>query len=291
MDFLAIPFGKFLDVIYDTLAFRNYGLAIIIFTVIVKLLLLPLTIKQLRSSAKMQEIQPKIQELNKRYKNDKEKLQQETMKLYSEHKYNPLSGCLPLLIQLPILLSLYQVIIRPITFMLGKGQLVPKLLEMVQKIHPISGYNKELEALKILTENPETLQTVSDIIKPEELVNMNFLGLDLGMTPKFDTNLLFGAQTMGTYLPLLILVIVAVGTTYLSTKLTMAKNTQTNNKNAPGSGQMNMLMYMGPVMTLIFSFSLPAGVILYWTAGYVFQIFQQLYVNKHVMNKKEVATK
>lgn len=93
-DFLAYPLGKFLKFIYD-IAFENYGLAIIIFTFIVRLALLPLTIKQHKSTMKMQEIQPLINDIQKKYKDDREAMNQELMKLYQEHNYNPAGGCLP----------------------------------------------------------------------------------------------------------------------------------------------------------------------------------------------------
>jgi hypothetical protein len=93
LDIIARPLGEFLLFIYNTLAFHNYGLAILTFTLVVKLVLLPLTVKQYRSSAKMQELQPLIQEIQKRYKNDKEKLNQEMIKVYQENNYNPAGGC------------------------------------------------------------------------------------------------------------------------------------------------------------------------------------------------------
>jgi YidC/Oxa1 family membrane protein insertase len=86
-----------------------YGLAIILFTLIIRILLLPLNIKQTKSQAKMQEIQPEIQKIQTKYKNDPQKSQQEVMKLYKEHNANPLSGCLPLLIQFPILIAMFHV--------------------------------------------------------------------------------------------------------------------------------------------------------------------------------------
>ena len=119
-DFIAKPLGQFLYFVYNTIAFKNYGLAIIIFTIVIKLVLLPLTIKQYRSTAKMQEIQPLIEDIQRRYKNDKEKMNQELMKLYQEHKYNPAGGCLPLLIQMPILFSLDCAINQPLRFILNK---------------------------------------------------------------------------------------------------------------------------------------------------------------------------
>lgn len=109
--------GALLRFIYEYLAFENYGLAIIIFTILTKLLLLPLTMKQMKSTSKMQELQPELQKLQKMYANNKEKLNEEMMKLYQKHNYNPASGCLPLLIQFPILIALYRVLIKPLTYM------------------------------------------------------------------------------------------------------------------------------------------------------------------------------
>ena len=120
-DFITVPLGQFLYFVYNTVAFKNYGVSVIIFTIIIKLVLLPLTVKQYRSTSKMQEIQPLIQDIQRRYKNDKEKMNQELMKVYQEHKYNPASGCLPMLIQLPVIFSLYWVINQPLKFLLRKS--------------------------------------------------------------------------------------------------------------------------------------------------------------------------
>jgi YidC/Oxa1 family membrane protein insertase len=88
----------------------NYGIAIILLTILVKVVLLPLTIKQTRSMIAMQKIQPEIKKLQEKYKDDKEKLSQEMMKFYKENKVNPLGGCLPLLLQLPIFFALFSVL-------------------------------------------------------------------------------------------------------------------------------------------------------------------------------------
>jgi YidC/Oxa1 family membrane protein insertase len=93
---------------------QNYGLSIILFTVFVKVLLLPLTIKQTKSTKAMQDIQPKLQEIQEKYKSKPEKQQQEIMNLYKEAKVNPVAGCLPLIIQMPILFGLYNVLMHPV---------------------------------------------------------------------------------------------------------------------------------------------------------------------------------
>lgn len=283
-DFIAFPLGQFLYFIYNNISFQNYGLAIIIFTIVIRLLILPLTIKQYHSTAKMQEVQPLIQEIQKKYKNDKEKLNQELMKVYQENKVNPAGGCLPLLIQMPILFSLYYVISSPLKYMLKKSpEVISQLLSYVPKADQIGRFS-DINIINYFSKFPEKLTGISELLKPEELINLKFAGLNLGLIPSFQTSVLFGDKG-SQYLPLLIIPILAVITTYLSTKLTMAKTTQQNG-NSSAQAMQNSMMYIGPLMTLIFSFQLPAGLGLYWIAGYIVQIFQQLYLNKYVLKKK-----
>ena len=112
MNIISNLLGHVLRVIFELV--NNYGMAIIIFTIFVKLLLLPLTIKQTKSTKAMQDMQPKMQEIQAKYKDKPEKQQQEIMKLYQEYKINPLAGCLPLLIQMPILIGLFTVLREPV---------------------------------------------------------------------------------------------------------------------------------------------------------------------------------
>lgn len=291
LDYIARPLGEFLLFIYNTLAFHNYGLAIILFTIVIKLVLLPLTVKQYRSSAKMQEIQPLIQEVQKRYKNDKEKLNQEMMKVYQENNYNPAGGCLPMLVQMPILISLYWVIIQPLKFLLHKTptqvtQLIAKATQLIGNTAPM-GYQKEVSTLNYFYQHQDKLSQVSGLLSAKELINMKFLVFHLGEIPSYATNKLFGPEWQ-IYLPLIILPLIAAATTFISTKLTMPRNTQNNNQPAMGSSLTNSMMYIGPVMTLVFAFQIPASASLYWSVSYIFTIFQQMYINKHVIGKKNI---
>lgn len=298
LDVICVPLGKFLYFIYNTLGFHNYGLAIIIFTLVVKLVLLPLTLKQYKSTTKMQAIQPQLQEIQKRYKNDKEKLNQEMMKLYQDNGVNPAGGCLPLLVQMPILISLYWVIVQPMKFMLGKTQdQITKAVEVATNAakaagdlanqNAILGNIRELFALNYVNEHKELLNQLVGVLEADKLINFNFLGLHLGKIASYSMDVIKTAP--GVYLPLLLLPIIGVITTFLSTKLSMPKKNPNNpaGQNAMANSMTNSMMYIGPVMTLIFSFQLPAGVVLYWICGYVFQIFQQLYINKTILRKNE----
>src|SRR5688500_18740205 len=119
--------GAVLSFFYDIIP--SYGVAIILLTVFVRVILLPLTIKQTRSMKQMQEIQPKVKELQRKYKGNRQKLNEELMKLYKEHQVNPLGGCLPLLLQLPVFFALYQVLTKG-----GGTQYLPEGAALVESI-------------------------------------------------------------------------------------------------------------------------------------------------------------
>lgn len=114
LDFIASPLGTLLRMIFNFIG--DYGYSIIIFTILTKLILLPINIKQTESTKRMNEINPLMKEIQEKYKNDKEKMNQKLMELYKEKNYNPASGCLPALIQMPILFSLYYVIQNPVKY-------------------------------------------------------------------------------------------------------------------------------------------------------------------------------
>ncbi|MDP4180185.1 MAG: YidC/Oxa1 family membrane protein insertase [Bacillota bacterium] len=275
-DIIAKPMGQILYFIYDNLAFKSYGIALIIFTIFVKVLLLPLMIKQYHSMAKMQELGPKLKELQAKYKNDKEKLQQESWKLYQENNYNPASGCLPLLIQMPILLALWQVISKPLTYMIGIHDKIDPLAKVLKvstkgytEINIISNFSTS-KVGNILSSN------VSNIIEQMKH-GFTFLGVNLGWIPSAEYK---------SHIVLLLIPILAAGTIFISTKMSTVNTAQ----QMDNPMQKSMLL-MGPMMTLIFSFSFPAGMGLYWIVGGVFQIFQQMFINKLMAKKKEVQNK
>lgn len=120
LEIIAKPLGALLKLIYDMVG--NYGLAIILFTIITKVLLLPINIKQTQTTKKMNEINPKMKAIQAKYKNDKEKMNEKLMELYKEEKYNPASGCLPLFIQLPIVIALFRVLQGPTKFVFTPEQ-------------------------------------------------------------------------------------------------------------------------------------------------------------------------
>ena len=132
MGFLGTPLGWIMRFIYDFI--QNYGFTLIIFTILVRMLMFPLSVKQQKSTAKMQVFQPKIQKLQKQYKNDKQRLQEETMKLYEEEGYNPMSSCLPLVINMVVLFGMIDVVYKPLKHLLGvSSDLVNQATELLKE--------------------------------------------------------------------------------------------------------------------------------------------------------------
>jgi YidC/Oxa1 family membrane protein insertase len=196
---------SFLITYFATLFNESYGIAIVVVTILIRLVLLPLMIKQTQNSKAMQAIQPELKELREKYSSKdqktQQKLQQETMQLFQKHGVNPLAGCFPLLVQMPILIGFYHAIMRT-----------------------------------------------------GEIANHNFLWFDLGEAD-----------------PFFILPIVAGVTTFLQQKLMMAG---TENQNP----QMAMMLWIMPIMIVVFAVTFPAALSLYWVVGNIFMIIQTYFI-------------
>ena len=213
--------GQVLNFFYDLV--NNYGLSIIMLTILVNIITYPLTRKQLQSSKKLQEIQPELNKIKQKYKNDKEQMNKATMEFMSKNKVNPLGGCLPLIVQLPIMIAVFQLLrdqkmLNMIRWVKGEGAAVIESLGL----HGVS-----------LRELPTVLPpSVYDSIPS---INSSFLIWDLMLSD-----------------PLYILPIMAAATTFIQQRMMITDPSQ------------KMLMYIFPVMILVISVSLPAGLILYW---------------------------
>ncbi|MEO8422555.1 MAG: YidC/Oxa1 family membrane protein insertase [Actinomycetota bacterium] len=291
--------GWILASIYDFVG--NYGLSIIVLTIVIKVVLLPLGVKQIKSMQAMQSIQPKIKELQKKFKGNKEKVQQETMKLYKDAGVNPLGGCLPLLLQFPILIAMYAVLrapqLQPVDV---DGNPVPSTVTVAGNEEP----NPELSAYTIHNSHlPVDSKLFKDVMLHQ---NLGFLGMNLQCsaaqsgtqakieasdrgqilpdTPIVDadgtTALPFGATTgtggipcgsAGTdKIPYFALLIFMVGTTFYQQR-------QMQKASPPGaaSGQQQAILKVMPLMFGIFGYTFPAGLTLYWTVSNLWQIGQQ----------------
>lgn len=299
------PMGFIIKLIYDLVA--NYGLAIILFTVVIKLILLPLNVHSQKAMRKQQKIQPIIAELQKKYANDQEKMQREMMKLYKENNVSMTGGCLPMLIQMPILVGLYQVIRMPLNYLINvdwqSSEAINKVLDiqaqMAEKfpaaIGNLSSSTVEQLANTSQIQLSSWCQTLFGAGDPW-VVNFNFLGMNLAEVPQTALNYIMrGDFSQLSIIMLLSIPIFAMLLTWLSTKVTQIQsgtNTSSEepaNQAAQMSKSMNIMM---PLMTGFFTFTLPSGMGIYWIISSAVQIVQQLVLN-YYFNKKgdEVVVK
>jgi YidC/Oxa1 family membrane protein insertase len=242
--------------------------------------MLPLTIKQYQSTAKISELQPQLQQLQKRYKGNQEKLNAEIAKFYKENHISPAGGCLPLLIQMPILFSLYYVISQPLKYMAGiSADVIEQLFATIPEGTGIANM-KDLSIISYYGKHPELMNQVSQLLKPENLFNMNFLGINLGSMPSG----IFTDFNMQNLL-LLLIPLLAAATSYLTVRYSTAKASHEKvDSDMQASMQRNMTM-ISPLMSGIIAFTVPAGLGFYWIVGNVYQIIQQLFMNRFVIKK------
>ena len=283
MSWLYQGFGFMLNLIYCIV--KNYGLAIILFTLLIKIIVLPLTLKQQKSMTKMQRMQPKLKEIQEKYKDDKDKTAQETMKLYKEYGVSPMGGCLPLLIQFPILIAFYQVIQKPVEYMLGKS----------------SG-----EIAKLITQmglEPQKGGVQIQLAKAKEWLDFDFFGIDLSAVPWEEIKAFMAGKVGAVALVALIIPALACLTTYLTSKISSSMNqTKKEEKEEKkpqrvlspdqkktdansGESMTKSMTLMMPFMTLFFTLTLPAALGLYWTISNVLSMVQTVLLNGYY-NKK-----
>lgn len=283
------PMGWIIEQIYNLVS--NYGLAIIIFTVIIKLILLPLNIKSQKAMKKQQKIQPVIAELQQKYANDQDKLQREMMKIYKENNISMTGGCLPLLIQMPILIGLYRVIQRPLTYLAGISLDQFSLPEISDKVIMLRDAmadkigNLATASVEMISKNSQIqLSKWAEIVNgPSDpwAVNFNFLGLDLSNNPSaaFSHIMRMDFSDWGVILLLLIPILAVVGS-IAQTKITQLQSGQTKQNGTDSANQMAKSMnLMMPLMTAFFTLTLPAGLGIYWIISSAVQIVQQVALN------------
>ena len=270
MYFLAGPLAFLIRPIYNLTG--SYGMTLIIATIIIKLLTIPLTLKSQKNMAKTQLIQPEMNKLQAKYKNDKDKLAMEMQKLYKEYDVNPMGGCLPLIIQMFILFGFIGVIYHPFEHILGlSGDEIKTLaakLGMSERTNEMylwgaKGINEALNEIKAGLKN----------------INFNFFGIDLTKAP----------NTAPKEWTVWIFPALATASTVLSgyiTKKQQPKPAASQNSDVPNTGE-TMLKIM-PFMTAFFTYSMPIGMSLYWTVSTVVQLIQQSVMNKFVNEKMKL---
>ena len=324
MGFINDIFGAILSFIFDVVILISpvaaLGISIIIFTLVARILLTPLQLSSQRTSRGMSKIQPEMQKIQNKYKGKKDqesqlKQSQEMQALYKKYKINPFAGCLPLLIQLPLIMALFNVLREPAKYIAKLGQEYTVIADKIMA--SVSNYVSLLEPFKSniemttratfdLNNNVQLGQFLShlnttqwneflnkmggtaDVVRPALDLKYsieNFLGFNVVDTP---------SVLMSTQWWVILIPIIAGASTYIFTKLTMAANGQvqsaaaTSNNGAanPGESMMKTMNIVMPIMTGVFAYTMPIGLALYWIAGNVIMMGQQWIVNK-ILEKQD----
>jgi len=279
-DIVVVPFGFLLRILYQLV--NNYGIALILFTLLVKVILLPLTMKSKKSMMQMSRLSPYVQALQKKYENDPQKQSEAIRNLYKEENCSTGSGCLWSLIPLFILIPLYTIVREPITYILGESEEVTvKIIEIIKAAAPEGtfgsngSYYDQMTAAGLLPQYAELIKAQLPELSATTLegVNFTFLGIDLAPVPNFNI-FAWKAFTWGNIGAFLLPVVSAgsqVLTSWISRKMNNSVITDekgledketANNSSAAQTGK--VMLYMMPAMTLIFGFSMPAAMSVYW---------------------------
>ena len=294
--FFANMFGYLLQWMYNLV--NNYGLAIILFTVTIKIILIPLSIKQQKTMKKSAELQEKMKVIQFKYKNDQEKMNQEIMSLYKTEKMSPFSGCLKAIIQMLLLLSIFYLVRSPITFMQKLPQenvnnYINQLKEgekAVSNVYPEIDLIREYNYLKEINPEDENVDKLN--------LQMNFLGLDLSKIPQ---------QNMGDY-TVYIIPVLYILSSFISIRLTTTRQAKMNNKKSENveidgtTGEElkpvedeksevdtvmqtnKMMSWMMPIMSISIAFVAPLGLALYWLINNILMIIERLVLDKVIKN-------
>lgn len=264
---IASVLGYIIRFFYDLVG-QNYFITILLFTLFTKVVLFPLAWIQIKSMEKMNKMSVKQKEIQDKYKNDKEKQTQELMNLYKENKVNPLSGCLPLIIQIPIILAMFYIVKQPLTYIVQTPQEEIKTYTQ-QLLNKEDVNEKEMQANELL------------IAKEHNLINMQVIpGINLGDVPSnvFSKEENKKASPISLAIPVLTFIV-----SFLLNKYSQ-KNTQQTPEQAEMQKTTNLMM---PLMSAFFSYAMPLALGVYWLFGSMLQFVQQFIINKIVKKDKE----
>lgn len=285
---IAIPFGMLLLWLYNWTG--NYGVAVILFALVVKLIMLPFQLKSKKSMMRTSRMTPKLKELEKKFGNDQQRYQMEVQKFYKEEGVSPMSGCLWTLLPFPILIALYQAIRFPLTTMMRVpeelmaegGAIFTKMQELGYNLANYStGRNavayEQIFQSQFITEHFGDFAALSGQLQE---LSYQFLGMNLGMVPKiFPWN--WDPTMMGAELGLFLIPIVSALLSWLSMKISNASNPQAAAQNQ----QMQTMNLMMPLMSLWICFTMPAILGIYWIAQSVFSVIQDVLLTR-IFNKQ-----
>lgn len=277
---IAKPFGWLMLVLYNFV--HDYGIAIFLFALIVRLILLPFSAKSKKSLMRSTRLQPMMKELEKKHGAGTQKYQEEVAKLYKEEKINPMGGCLWTLIPFPILIALYQAIRYPITIMMGVGEeAYAKIQEVLASLgFATSSANEaylQIAESQFITKNFDAFAGISDKL---QTLDYTFLGMDLGANPSFRVWEFFSnGQELWPQIGLFLIPVVSALLSYVSMIISNKMSGNAAAENAASNTKTMTLMM--PLISLWIGFAMPGALGLYWIASSVFTILQDVVLTRH----------
>lgn len=277
---LGIPFGFVLTIIYTVTG--NYVMALILFTLLTKLIMLPSSISQQKGQVKSVRLQPKLRRIQARYAGNQQKIQEETQALYSREGYNPMNaGCVPMLIQFPILFGLIGAIYNPLNYPLGLSDLhIASLTEAVKTYLGGELSARDIRTVQLLIiENIEHIKEAVPASVYQSIADFDFslFGLSLGATPSF-------SQPSALWIIPILSFAAAMATAVVS----FIRQKETNPE-AAKNPMMGCMSFGMPLFSLYIAFQFPIGIGLYWTASSLFSFIQMLILNRTHSSKKLIA--
>lgn len=288
-DIIRVPFGYLLEFLYNLT--NNYGIALILFAFVVKLILLPMGMKSKKSSMKMSRVSPYIKELEKKYEGDQQKYQQEVMKFYKEEGISPTGGCLWSFIPLFILLPLYHVIRMPLQYMMHlPAETATAIVEALRELGVNFGKNTYYEQLVAASALPEYIDQVRAAVPALQgveipVLNFEFLGVNLSQIPTWQFWTLTGWATIGLFLiPIVSGAInwlgMWIGQKQNDSVTTNEKGEKTEGSNSAANSMKTMMLIM-PFFSIYIGFTMPASISIYWIAQGLFGIIQDSILTSH----------
>lgn len=287
-DIIKVPFGWLISMLYQLTS--NYGVALILFAILVKVILYPTTAKSKKSTMKMSRMTPRIQAIQKKYEGDQQKINEETQKLYKAEGVSMGGGCLWSLLPLLILIPLYTVVRQPITYILRDGN-VAQILEFFKGSLGENEFYSEMFAAAMIRDNREALAGIVEKASTLEGLDFGFLGVNLGEVPKFNvfkwTKADWTWANIGAVLIPLLSSLSQVGSMLISRKLNNSLVTDEKGledketaKNSQANKSSNMMMFIMPLFSLWIGFTVPVALSLYWLAQGVVSTAIDVYLTK-----------
>lgn len=277
MGYIASLFGYVLNFLYNLV--NNYGIAIILFSILLRIILLPITIKQQKTMIKTTKLQSKMKEIQFKYKNNPERLNQETMNLYKQENLSPFSGCFSMIIQFIVILSVFYMVSSPLTYMKKIDKSV--IDEYKSKISAEGNTNSAYQEIAIINRYSN---------EDEQLkINMGFLGIDLSMVPKdhlndFKVYIIPGLYVISSFISIRI---TTKKQSKMQNKLLEAGNKENESNEIDTMQQMNKNMnYMMPIISISIALVAPLGLALYWLISNILMTAERIVIEKVVKEEE-----